>query len=176
VPGDVAQLEPRGGDARGTGGGRVLGGLARLLGGVAVALSRRGARVATRREEPAGDRRLDIGEALDGAAVEHLASPGAGARPDVDDPVGATDDLHVVLDDEHAVAPGAEGLEHLDQRLGVGRVQARARLVEHVDDAEEPRAQLRRDPQPLHLARRERRRRAVEAEVAEPEAGEHLDP
>ena len=41
------------------------------------------------------------------------------------------------------------------------------RLVEHVDDAEQVRAHLRRQPQPLQLARRERRRAALERQVAE---------
>ena len=53
--------------------------------------------------------------------------------------------------------------QHVEQRLGVGRVQPGGRLVEHVDDAEQPRAQLGGDPQPLRLAGRQRRRGAAQA-------------
>ena len=111
----------------------------------------------------------------DRAAVEHppAALPGAGA--DVDDPVGPAYDVQVVLDDEQRVARGLEPVQHVEQRLRVGRVQAGGRLVEHVDDAEQARAQLGRDPQPLRLAGGQRRRAAPEAEVAEAEVEQHLD-
>ena len=62
------------------------------------------------------------------------------------------------------------------QRLGVGRVQPGRRLVEHVDDAEQVGAHLRRQPQPLQLAGRERRRAALEREVAEPEVEQDGEP
>ena len=81
-----------------------------------------------------------------------------------------------MLDDEQRVARRLEPVEHVQQRLGVGRVQAGGGLVEHVDDAEQPRAQLGGDPQALRLAGRQRRRAAPEAEVAEAEVEQHLDP
>ena len=55
-------------------------------------------------------------------------------------------------------------------------MQARRRLVEHVHDAEQVRAHLRRQPQPLQLARRQRRRAALERQVAEPEVEQHGEP
>ncbi len=106
----------------------------------------------------ARDRRLDLLEPLDRAGVEDLTALLAGARADVDDPVGATHDVEVVLDDEERVARPLERVEDAEQRLGVGGVQTRRRLVEHVDDAEEPRAQLGRDAQALRLTGGERRR------------------
>ena len=104
-------------------------------------------------------RSLDVAQPVDRSAVEHPAAALAGARADLDDPVGAPDDVHVVLDHEQRVAGRLQLLEHLHQRLGVGGVQAGGRLVEHVHDAEEPGAQLRRQPQPLHLAGGQRGRR-----------------
>jgi hypothetical protein len=63
-----------------------------------------------------------------------------GSRADIDDPVGSTHDVEVVLDDEERVARALQGVEHVEQRLGVRRVQPRGRLVENVDDPEKPRA------------------------------------
>ena len=55
-------------------------------------------------------------------------------------------------------------------------MQARGRLVEHVDDAEQVGADLGREAQALQLAGRERRRAAVEREVAEAERAQRRDP
>ncbi len=49
------------------------------------------------------------------------------------------------------------------------------RLVEHVDDPEQVRADLRGEPQALQLAGRQRRRRSIERQVAESEVGERRD-
>ena len=87
-----------------------------------------------------------------GPRVEHPAAALARGGPDVHDPVRTAYDVHVVLDDEERVAGGLEPVEDLQQRLGVRGVQARRGLVEHVDDAEEARAQLGGDPQALRLA------------------------
>ncbi len=42
-----------------------------------------------------------------------------------------------MLDDEQRVARRLQAVERREQRLAVGRMQARRRLVEHVDDAEQ---------------------------------------
>ena len=123
----------------------------------------------------AGGRLGDLLEARDRAAVEDPATLLARARADVDDPVRAADDVEVVLDDEEGVAGRLQPVQHVEQGLGVGRVQTRRRLVEDVGDAEEPGAQLGRDPQALCLTRRQGRRAATEAEVAQAEVEEHLD-
>ena len=81
-----------------------------------------------------------------------------------------SDDAHhllVVLDDEHGVAEVAQPLERPDQLVVVALVQADRGLVEDVEHADELRADLRREPQSLRLAARERRRRAVELQVAD---------
>ena len=62
-----------------------------------------------------------------------------------------------------------------EQRLGVGGVQPGRRLVQHVDDTEQARAQLGGDPQPLGLPGRERRRAAAQREVAQAESQQHVD-
>ena len=47
---------------------------------------------------------LDLFEPADRSAVQDAATALAGARADVDDPVGAAHDVHVVLDHEQRVA------------------------------------------------------------------------
>jgi hypothetical protein len=49
---------------------------------------------------------------------------------EIDDPVGAFDDVEVVLDDEDAMAGVHEALEDLEQHAHVVEVQAGGRLVE----------------------------------------------
>ena len=51
---------------------------------------------------PTADRRGDLAQALDRAAVEDLAAMLACGGADIDDPVGAANDIHLVLDDEEA--------------------------------------------------------------------------
>ena len=75
--------------------------------------------------------------------------------------------LLVVLDDDHGVAEVAQPLERADQLVVVALVQADRRLVEDVEHADELRADLRREPQALRLAARQRRRGAVELQVAD---------
>ena len=105
-----------------------------------------------------------------------MAAVLAGARPHVDEPVGAAHHLLVVLDDDHGVAEVAQALERADQLVVVALVQADRRLVEDVEHADELRADLRREPQALRLAARERRARAVEVEVADADVVEERQP
>ena len=71
---------------------------------------------------------------------------------------------------------GLQPVERPQQRLGVGRVQPRGRLVEHVDHAEQVGADLGGQPQPLELARREGGRAPLQREVAEPEVEQDGEP
>ena len=100
----------------------------------------------------------------------------AGARAHVDDPVGRAHHLLVVLDDEHGVAEVAQPLERRDQPAVVALVQPDRRLVEDVEHADELRADLRREPEPLRLAAGERLRGAVELEVADADVVEERQP
>ena len=98
---------------------------------------------------------------------DDLAAVLAGARAEVDQVVGRAHRLLVVLDDEHRVAEVAQPLERRDQPRVVALVQADRRLVEDVEHADERRADLRRQPDALRLAARQRRRRAVHRQVAD---------
>jgi len=70
---------------------------------------------------------------IGGCALEHdPAAVMAGARAEVDDPVGVRHDGLVVLDHDDAVAGLHEAIQHVEQIVDVREVQARRRLVEHV--------------------------------------------
>ena len=131
-----------------------------LAGAVHGQLAARGARAAD-----GGDRDLAAaGEVLaghrvgvrqqvgDAAAVHDLAAVLAGARADVDDPVGDPDGVLVVLDDDQGVAEVLEPDQGLDQPVVVALVQADGRLVEDVEHADQAGADLGGQPDPLGLA------------------------
>ena len=121
--------------------------------------------------EPVGRRDL-LGRALG----DDPAAAVAALRPEVDDPVGGLDDVEVVLDDEDRVAAVDQPVEHLEQLLDVGEVEAGRRLVEDVQrPAGRPPRQLGRQLDPLRLAARQRRRRLAEVDVAEADVVERLE-
>ena len=154
----------------------VLGGAADGEDAAVVLAPRRDRDRAPAREEVAGDRALRPHHLLRRALGDDVAAVLAGARAHVDDPVGDAHHLLVVLDDEHRVAERLQPLQRRDQAVVVALVQPDRRLVEDVEDADELRADLRREPQPLRLAARQRLRGAVELEVADADVGEEGEP
>ena len=77
------------------------------------------------------ERRDVLGRALGDDPAAAAAALGA----EVDDPVGALDDVEVVLDDDDRVALVDQALEHAEELADVLEVQAGRRLVEDVDRA-----------------------------------------
>ena len=77
------------------------------------------------------------------ALGDDVAAMDAGARADVDHIVGGEDRVLVVLDDDHRVADVAQPLQRLEQPRIVALVQADRGLVEHIEHAGQPRADLR---------------------------------
>jgi hypothetical protein len=76
------------------------------------------------------------GDQVGGRALEHdPAAVVAGARAEVDDPVGVGHDRLVVLDDDDRLAGVDQPVEQPEQLLDVGEVEAGGRLVEDVDAA-----------------------------------------
>ena len=123
-----------------------------------------------------GRRGAHLHHLLGRALGDQLAAVLAGARTEVDQVVGRAHRVLVVLDDDHGVAEVAQALQRRDQPLVVALVQADRRLVEDVEHAHQARADLRRQPDPLRLAARERRRRAVERQVADADVVEEAQP
>ena len=103
------------------------------------------------------------------AGDDDLAAVLAGARADVDDPVGGPDGVLVVLDDDQRVAEVAQPDQRLDQPAVVALVQADRRLVQDVEHADQAGADLGGQPDPLRLAAGQRAGRPVEREVVQPD-------
>ena len=100
----------------------------------------------------------------------------AGARPHVDDVVGAVDRFLVVLDDDDGVSGVAQAYQGVDQAAVVALVQPDRGLVEDVHHPDEPCPDLAREPDPLRLPAGEGLGGAVEREVVEPHVDEELQP
>ena len=96
------------------------------------------------------------------------------ARAHVHDPVGVAHDVELVLHHEDGVALRLEAVERAEQRLGVARMQACRRLVEHVDHAEQIAVHLGAEAEALELAGAEGGSAALEGEIAQAEIQEHL--
>ena len=121
--------------------------------------------------------RLRVGHLLQAgrlAAVQNLAALLARGGAHVDNPVGVADHVQRMLDDEQGIAGRLQLGQRAQQGLRVGRMQARRRLVQHVDDAEQVRAHLRRQPQALQFAGRQGGRAALEREVTQPQRQQHV--
>ena len=111
-----------------------------------------------------------------GSAVgDEVAAVLAGAGAEVEDVVGVADGVFVVLDDEDGVAEVAQVFERGDEALIVALVQADGGLVEHVEDAAQPRADLRGEADALAFAAGERGGGAVEREVVEADGVEEFE-
>ena len=130
---------------------------------------------------PAGQVRAGQGgvvrlQAVDRAAVHDVAAVLARARADVDRPVRGADRVLVVLDDDQRVAQVAQPGERLDQPAVVALVQPDGRLVQHVQHADQPGADLGGQPDALRLAAGERARRAVQRQVVQPDVEQEAQP
>ena len=100
----------------------------------------------------------------------------AGAEPEIDDVIGDLDHVGVVLDDEHGVALIAQLPQDRDQPQVVARVQADRRLVEHVQRADQRRAERGRQVDALRFAARQRRRQPIERQVVEADVAQERQP
>ena len=107
---------------------------------------------------------------------DDFAAVHARAGAHVDHVVGGADRVFVVLDHQHGVADVAQVLQRGQQAVVVALVQADRRFVEHVHHAGQARADLRRKPDALRLAARQRFGRAVERQVIEPDVVQELQP
>ena len=76
----------------------------------------------------------------------------AGAGAHVHDVVGGQDRLLVMLDHDDAVAEVAQAVERLQEPRIVALMQPDRRLVQHIEHAGQPRADLRGEADALALA------------------------
>ena len=85
-------------------------------------------------------------------------------------------DIQLMLDDEKRVAGRLQAVQRAQQRLGVGRMKSRRRLVQDIDDPEQIGSDLGRQAKPLKFARRQRRRAPFRRQVAETEIEQYFEP
>ena len=108
--------------------------------------------------------------------MHDVAAVLAGARTDVDDPVGVRDGVLVVLDDDQGVPEIPQPSEGFDQPAVVTLMQADRRLVEHVEHADQPGADLGGQPDPLRLAAGQRARSTRQRQVLQPDVEQEAQP
>src|SRR5947209_10198453 len=128
------------------------------------------------REVRAGERFRILLDLLDRADGEDAAALRARAGADVDDDVGRAHRVLVVLDDDQRVADVAQRLQRGQKPVVVALVQPDRRFVQNVEHADERRADLRRQADPLRLPARERRRAARQVQVAQSDVLEKAEP
>ncbi len=101
-------------------------------------------------------------------------------RPDIHDPITGANGVLVVLDDEHGVAQVAQPVQRVNQSMIIALVQTDRRLVQHIQRAHEPRANLAGQTNALGLttgqsASRTREGQIVETDIEQkPKACVHL--
>ena len=125
-------------------------------------------------EECAGQGVVVVQQALEVARVHDLAAVVARARPDIYDVVRGPDGGLVVLHDDQRVAQVPEADQRVDQPAVVPLVQADRRLVQDVQDSNEPAPDLGGQADPLGLAPRQRGRRPGQRQVVQ--AHVHQEP
>src|SRR6266851_545883 len=112
---------------------------------------------------------------LEGALEADGAARPTGAGAEVDDVVGDRDRQRLVLHDQHRVAFVAQPQQQVVHPLDVVWVQARRGLVEDVGNVGERGAEVANHLDALRLAARQRARRPVEREVAQPDLRERVE-
>ena len=112
---------------------------------------------------------------------DELTAIASGFGTEIDDVVGAFDDVEIVLDDDDRVTRRDETLEHFQEHAGIVEMQARGRFVKNEDGGfgvlsllhgrgEEMSDEL----EPLAFSAREGVERLAEAQIAETDIGEQL--
>ena len=103
-------------------------------------------------EIAAGERLTAGGDLFGRALSHHVAAVPARSGPQIHKPIGAAHDRLVVLDHHHRVAARLQLAQRVDQPPVVAGVESDRRLVEHVTDADQSRAQPGRQPHALQFA------------------------
>ena len=98
---------------------------------------------------------------------DDFATQTASVGANVDEMVGGAHDLLIVFHDDNGIAQRLEFLQHVDQALGVARMQADTGFVEDVERAYKTAAQRGTEVDALALTTGERVGEAVEGEIAQ---------
>ena len=108
-------------------------------------------------------------------AIKHNLSPQTSCvGTDVYQMVGGTHDLLVVLHHYHRVAQRLQLLQHMNQSVGIPRVQTNAGLVENVERTYQRTAQRGTEVDALTLTARERVRESVQRQITQSHVEQEL--
>src|SRR5436190_22560020 len=113
----------------------------------------------------AGDGSRRGGDDLGWAEGHHLTAMRARSGTEVDDIISAPNRLLVMLDHKYRVAKIAKRGQSVQQPSIVARVQPNRRFVEHVKQAAQLRANLRRQTYALSFSTRQGGRRPIQRQV-----------
>ena len=108
---------------------------------------------------------------LQRADRHHFAAAHAGAGAEIDNRVGRPHRVFIMLDDDDRVPLVAQLPQGVEQLLIIARMQSDRRLVENVQHADQPAADLAGQADALRFAAGKRRGRAIERQIFQP----HVD-
>jgi hypothetical protein len=109
------------------------------------------------------------------AVGDEMAAVLAGPGAEIEDVVGLTDGVFIMLDDEHGVAEVAEVFKRFDEALVVALMQADGWLVENIKNATQARTDLSGEADALAFAAGEGCGGAVEGKVVEADGVEEFE-
>src|ERR1700683_3726315 len=98
------------------------------------------------------------------AGKDHLSAVLSRAGADIQNVIGGENGIHVVLHDEHRVAQVAEAFQNRQQAVRVAWMEADGRLVQHIECADQLRAERSRQLYSLGLTAGKRAGEAVKRE------------
>ncbi len=132
--------------------------------------------LAAARQVRPGDRGLLAEQRLHRTGHDDRAAMLTSPRPDVHHPVGGADRVLVVFDDDQGVTKVAQPDQRLDEATVVPLVQADRRLVQDVEDPDQPRTDLGGEPDPLRLPPGQRAGGTVQGQVVQPDVEQEREP
>ena len=124
----------------------------------------------------AGQRIRIAHDVLRRALRDDMAAMHAGAGADVEHVIGESNGVLVMLDHDHGIAEVAQPLQRFQQPRIVALVQADRGLVQHIEHAGQPRADLRGEADALAFAAGQRAGGARQREIIEADVEQEGQP
>ena len=126
--------------------------------------------MAKRRAQAApGLRRRVVLDLSEGSLCNHFAAVHAGTRSEIDDVIGVSHRLFIMLNDDERISFFAQRGQGFEQPDVVTRMQSYGRLVEHVKHTAQIRTELCRQSNALRFSPAQSLRRTAKRQVTEPD-------
>ena len=127
--------------------------------------------------EIASGERLRTSHDFSGSSLcNHLAAKTARAGAEIENVICVADGLLVVFNDQHGIAQIAQFFQSLNQTVVVALMKADRGLIQNIEHATQPRADLRGQADALTLAAGERGGVAVQRKISQSDGAEELQP